>query len=440
MRMKNSSIMALLILSACSDTQIQTVQVQDKEILKISPPIADSAPVHEGYTVNAKDDTILVSENGSFIYLPANCFVTKTGEPCQGEIDFQFTEYTNAADIFFSGIPMVIYEGGKAETFQSAGMCYVAASQNQEPVFMDKNKNIDIGLRNRANDTDYNLYYFDTTAGEWQKMKDSMVVVNDDEMPIKPLLENNVDTNRIIHIDIQNALDRPVLAPWHNSRFVLAKGEELKYAEHQIWWYEMTLTRHKRDGYFNLRFDGVKDNEWYMENVVVQPLFETGKYSEQKKIFDEKMRLYAEQLLLEKDERRRDSLTMVEQEKNKTLNEEVVRIFSITQMGYYNCDRIYQQLNPVSKTVQLYLNDAALKCNKYYQICPVDNAVITSFTDANNNCLITAVPNQEFAVVTVHKDKLVMAKYDYNLINKTNNLSAQIVSTDELTRWVNWKQ
>lgn len=438
--MKNSILMSMLILTACVDKQDKIGQVENTKTLQIIPPIAESEPMNENYALIAEHDTILLSENGSFIHVPSNCFVTKTGEPCTGEIDFHFTEYKNAADIFFSGIPMVINDGGKEETFQSAGMCYVAAFQNQEPVFIDKNKKIDIGLLNKAQDDDYNLYYFDTLAGEWQKLKDSIAAVVDDDMPLKPALADKADTNRIIHVDIQNAPDRPVLAPWHNSRFMLARGEELKYAEQGIWWYEMALTQHKREGYFNLRFDGVKENEWFNEDVVVQPLFEKEKYKEQKEIFDEKMHRYAEQLLVEKDNWIRDSLALVEQEKTEMLNEDVVRVFSITQMGYYNCDRYYRQQILVSKTVQLFMNGEEFDCNKYYQICPSDNAVITSFTNANNSYSITAVPNMEFAIVAIHKDKLVMAKYDYNMLNTTNRLTASIVSTDEFNQWVSWNE
>ncbi|HRD40305.1 MAG TPA: hypothetical protein PLC65_16880, partial [Bacteroidia bacterium] len=78
----------------------------------------------------------------SKIKVPQNAFVNKAGPDIIGDVEIQYREMHDQADIIASGIPMTYDSAGTKYHFESAGMFDIKASQNGEQVFLKHGKQI----------------------------------------------------------------------------------------------------------------------------------------------------------------------------------------------------------------------------------------------------------------------------------------------------------
>jgi len=97
--------------------------------------------------------------------------VSKEGKEIIGDVEIQYREFHNQADIIASGIPMTYDSAGTQYTFQSAGMFDVKGYQNGEEVFLKQGKPLTVEMNSIYTDDSYNQYYLDTVNHNWQVIK-----------------------------------------------------------------------------------------------------------------------------------------------------------------------------------------------------------------------------------------------------------------------------
>lgn len=398
-----------VFLLACNNQPKETTKEEKQSIaptFEILPPVEEFTPEAEVFSIDNSKDTILISEHGSFINVPANCFVTENGETATN-VEVEFKEYTNPADILFSGIPMeFVTEDGK-ETFQSAGMCEVNASSNGKQVSIADGNALDIGLKNEAQDPDYNLYYFDKQKGEWvEKEKD--LAVDEETIPAKPVTISTIDTSRILHVDVEEYSLNMDFKMWDQSNFYLLPGQNPKYHDVGAAWYNMRVIKTTDPEVFVLKFNGTLGGEQVIEALKVQPLVSPGNYDQAMRRFNRKMRKHAKRLLkkkkgkeklidadetiaqIEQDheemkeqmkveaEKKRiaDSTFIADMEDSYEMRSNVMRTFQVNQLGIYNCDRFYKREILATKSISFENGGEALKFNHTFLCSPRDNAVL----------------------------------------------------------------
>ncbi|MEX1002418.1 MAG: hypothetical protein WDZ35_09930 [Crocinitomicaceae bacterium] len=443
---------ALLLLgTACSEpsTETDTEEVAAQPFFEIAPPIDALTKEAEVFTIDNSKDTILISAHGSFIQIPQNCFETASGKPV-AEAEITFKEYQNVADIFLSGIPMNCMEGEDTMTFQSAGMCEVDAKSQGEQLRIAADKKIDIGLRNRAKEGDYNLYYFNKQKGQWEE-RENKLAVNPQPLPQPPINPDEVDSNRILNVNIDNHEKRKRYKVWHKSKFYLLPGQQPKHANEEVFWYDMNVLETGQPDVFIVRFSGVKDGKQYQEVLLTNPLVPKENYKEAMALFRDKMRLQAKVILEEsekikaeklsmdsltarmerqfKEEQFRDSVFQAEYEKSILLTTEVTRTFSVNQLGLYNCDRFYTQPIVAEKAVNFTFDDSPVDFH-YSALChPADNAVLT-YVPRNNNQFKIKLSNGQYYFVGVSGKLLLCA--ELNASSPNGKIALQEISKEEL--------
>lgn len=375
---------------------------QTEPTFEIAPPIEEYNPSAEVFSIDNSKDTILISENGSFINVPANCFKDEAGRAVQ-DVAVEFTEYVNPADILFSGIPMEYVTEAGNETFQSAGMCEVNATSNGSNVSISDGKSIDIGLKNQAQDADYNLYFFDKQKGEWIE-KEKEMSVDFTPIPTKPLATSVIDSSRVVHVDINHHRLSKNFQMWDQSNFYLLPGQQPRYHETSVFWYDLNVLETTNPEIFVLKFKGNKGGEQVVEALTVQPLVTPENYEVAMKLFESKMRSHAklilknkkgkkEQLLsadetivqinkeheeLKEQLRIEDSIRVIDEKEASEVQAAVFRTFQVNQLGLYNCDRFYVREILATRKCNFKYENEKLKFNQTYLCSPSDNAVLTS--------------------------------------------------------------
>lgn len=457
------TLSACALLFSCSTQNPVSIPAQDsvQPVFQIDPPLVGAQPEKESYLIDNSKDTILITDHGSFVSIPADCFCDNQGNEISGEVSVEFTEYSNTADILLSGIPMQFVENGDTQIFQSAGMCKIDAFAAGNYLQLKEGKKIDIGLRNSAQDEDYNLYYFDTLQGEWIEKKKDLPVLIPDAVPVVPVALNEADTNRIINIEIENFTARPLQKMWHRSKFYLLEGERLQHAGDSVWWYDISVNETKNQEIFELCFYGLKGPQQCREKVLVQPLIDSVNAEEEMNVFRSKMKAYAKEVLAlqEKIEREdkeseriiselnelerldsieraerwiRDSVYYAIQRKAQEKNSQVVRVFSANRMGIYNCDRFYAFESTVTKNIKFQINGEASVFTYSYLLLPAANTVLNSVY-RNDETYSIALGSGDYCFVGIKGDQLFTAMLQRNLIlDETSVMDVRAVSAAEL--------
>lgn len=129
---------------------------------------SDAGNPGERFQLNASGDTIVTTENGTVIHIPANTIIYANGRPVQGSYDFIYKEYRNPAEIALSGLPMTFNRAGTTYNFNSAGMFEIAASQGNQELFLAQPLTVDF-ICNEAL-PELSFYQLEAKTNQWQEL------------------------------------------------------------------------------------------------------------------------------------------------------------------------------------------------------------------------------------------------------------------------------
>ncbi len=133
----------------------------------IAPPISKLNVPYQKFNLKSEQGATFKTQSNSKIIVPKNAFVNKKGENIIGDVEIQFREFHNQADIIASGIPMKYDSAGIQSHLESAGMIDIKGYQNNEPVFIHPKKQITVELQSTQLADKFNMYALDTIAKNW---------------------------------------------------------------------------------------------------------------------------------------------------------------------------------------------------------------------------------------------------------------------------------
>jgi len=500
--MKKLIIITILSLGFFSCESSKTKPVSQISFViqsKISPPLLSEVTVSEKFQIDNSEDTILISKKGGYISIPKNCFMNSMGENVVKDVTISFHEYLNVGEILLSGIPMVYIESGDTMNFQSAGMCEVLAFNNKRQLKLKEGKQIGIGLRNLAQDNGYNLYYFDTLKGDWIEKKKNIPVILGNQLPLAPIDLQNIDTNDILDIEIEDYRIRPLYKMWHRSKFCVYGKNNLVSSDSSIWWYDMTINSTQNRDLYDLTFNGVdeKRKQW-VYNLTVQPVIDSANYEQEVENFKQNMKTYVKKLeafkrelsqnsanyrLVNKEieanrkedkilfakQWQQDSLNMVnylfddslrqikqkvndslinvqarlkeqqqsERYKSNRTRIEVMRSFNISKMGIFNCDRFYTRPILVTKSIKMLVNMQARQFDSAYLVDVKSNVVLNYLKFSIDSYLID-LDLKDYVFVGILGGEIYMTDLSLdNLTERFNLVSMKNVPISEFKSILN---
>ncbi len=165
---------------------------------KIDPPLKGILVETQVFNITAGKDTVLPAKSGTLISIPANSLKDKYGNIVTGNVKVEYEEYTNATDVFLSGIPMTTNSEGTEYPFVSAGMFRLDVYKNGQALQpnLEAENRVAINLASPSNDPEMNEYFYDETQNNWVETgqndltKGKSVVMK----PQPPFWRSNLDT------------------------------------------------------------------------------------------------------------------------------------------------------------------------------------------------------------------------------------------------------
>lgn len=143
------------------------IKSESKTIAFINAPNKTLKPALKKYKINADKGGDII-HNKSKITIPKNAFIDEKGIAIKGEVEIEYREFHDAADIILSGIPMLYDSANIKRNFESAGMFEINGVQNGVPLKVHPDKSLKISLASYNNETKFNQYYLDTIDRKWK--------------------------------------------------------------------------------------------------------------------------------------------------------------------------------------------------------------------------------------------------------------------------------
>jgi hypothetical protein len=154
-------------LSTPAPTDSRTSEISAVNGLKIQAPLKDLTIPYHPCQLDAARGGDFTSDQGTKIHVPQHAFADAYGKALSGKVELRIREFHDPVDFYLSGIPMTYDSGGTRFQFESAGMVEILGYQEGKPVYIVPGKKVDITLVSRFPESTYNLYRFDSVAGNW---------------------------------------------------------------------------------------------------------------------------------------------------------------------------------------------------------------------------------------------------------------------------------
>lgn len=399
-------LFSVMAFSACSSnsTSEKTAATTRNPV---DPPFDQIKLEANEYVVDATANDTIRAATGSSIIIPAGVLVDKQGNPVQGEVKFRFREFHTAAEVIASGVTMLYDSAGKVNSFETAGMFELTASQNGNEVFIKPGKAIEVNVASKATGS-FNAYKLDTVARNWVYLS----TPESDSTPAFKALQAQIDALGLppappqprnaalplLNIDIDPAL-RPELAGYTNLVWqYTGQGSDPDKSPglYTTQWQNITLTPNEDQTSYSLTLSA-PDGKRFQTNV--RPVFSGSDLKKAQEQFKSRLASWEE---------KRAAI-----EANR---EEIIaynRRVSVISFGIYNCDRIYSR--PDNKNIQVLYSfddpDFTKDQDEVVLFLLADNAAIQQYS-ANSGANLLYSPSMQNGLIAIHKPsgKVAMLK------------------------------
>ena len=179
----------------------------------VNPPIKEMDLEYSSYFIKAEQGGSLVHTTGSEISIPPFAFEDKDGNELTGEVEIRYREFHDQLDIFFSGIPMTYDSAGVAYNFESAGMLDIQGFQNDQPIKIQSDKEIEVNMSSNNSSPTFNIYYLDQENGRWNYEGKDDIVTDQPE-------------DQVAHLSPEEILELPEIVDCGNRVIELSEQKE----------------------------------------------------------------------------------------------------------------------------------------------------------------------------------------------------------------------
>lgn len=376
----------------------------------VNPPLPKADIDFYRFTVDGKKGGKWFAPTGTILSIPNNTFVDGNGNPVKGDVDIQYREFHDAADIILAGIPMTYDDNGKIEHFQTAGMMEIQGFQNGRPVYIAEGKEVTVSIASFTGEDNYNLYFLDPEQKGWvdigkaeiqpnkKKQEGLKVVANVPKAPVPP-------TKGTPGVEMENELTfavdykkYPELKPFRKVRWEVA---EAGYVQKNQWiftktWNDVELIETDSE---TMAYQIVLQSRRKKVAIAVKPILEGADYEKAMAKFSKKKARYERLKLQASQERAR-----------LQAQADILRSFPISGFGIYNCDRFWGSgLVSLTNLEIEFPEDIYVKADQtiIYQIAGEDRAVVThelhrinklGYTPGQRTFLIAILPGNKLGL------------------------------------------
>lgn len=443
-RLQMAAIIAAATFCACHQSKdesrkqisaqplVAAVQQQAPIHSSLRPPIPGCDIGYEEHTVNAESGGTVHTSDGTELVFPSNAFIDAEGKIVSGKVDIKYRDFSEPLSFFLSGIPMSYEAKGKSHVFSSAGMCELLAFKEGKALFVNPGAKPQIKLPTNNSASNYKLYAFDSTNGQWQMQS------NNKDVPVQKAVAQTVTvsipatpTSSLV-IDYAGApvkLDRskpfvkaeidkksfPELVNYENVYFqvdVNKNGYDQTSGTEVM--QQLNISKGGRPGLYALTFgNAYEENTFYSS-----PVFDGPDYA----------RLIKEYTTRKKIEEEKRAQTEKEQEKKRredwTVSDKMYRVFTIEKFGIWNCDRL---LTPEVINVSPQYVDKRGNKIEPYTVAVLMRSLNSAITYSANSPLRLLKEGENMLVCVYNGELMYATNKDIRSMRLQNNTKATFV-------------
>lgn len=407
----------------------QKVELMEAAMPLVNPPLPSADIPFQTHDIDARKGGAWTLDNGTVITVPGGIFVDADGNKVKGAVTLHYREFHDAADIILSGIPMVYYDEGKPENFQTAGMTELRGTQGAENVYIAPGKSLQIAMASFVGPEgeladDYMLYFLDPEQRAWEEVGQAQLGRNTEkkkrlkmlpalpQKPRKPSKAEGENMDNAITMEVDYS-EFPELRPFKN---IVWEAVDKEYFRKNQWsltrtWNDVRLEEVNPDANeYKLIFTNRKTTF----EINVSPMLTGKDYDKALAKFQEKMGSY-EKALVQREE----------EEKRIGYQADFRRTFQVSGFGIMNCDRYYNMASARSIKATVEVPDGAYARSEnllVYQVTGNNRAVVTrSMADMQNfryipeddNLLVIILGDGKAATVDNQAIEKAVATPDY---------------------------
>ena len=374
----------------------------------VDAPFESATNAYTEMEVNAAEGKTISLPNGTKLVVPANAFVDADNNPIQGKVNLKYKEFHDAADIILSGIPMTYDSGGTKMNFQTAGMFEILGFQNGQPIFIGKDKSVEVKMGSYVRENNYNFYRLDTVSKNWSYQGMPTIEPNNDKAmklqgmtgppATKPIEPKPFNSDKFVFDLKINTKAYPELTDFNNIIWQYDGNSDSLNPEKNQWiftekWTDIKLEMKDAD---SSTFWLLLSNKNKNFKSQVKPVFAGRKLQDAKKNY-EKRKIEYEAYLKKKRE-------AVERIKNEC---DFVRSLSVSAFGTYNHDRFYNIPDAVKISANFETEEEVDNRTKVFFITADNRAVIPyavgpgnsfAYSPSEANTLVAVMPGDKIAI------------------------------------------
>jgi hypothetical protein len=348
----------------------QVKEITNNQTKKENPVIAtksiyknvafeDKGNLPTKFTIDVMKGGDFTVPSGSVIHVPANAVVDKYGKPIKGNYTIEYTEYRNAAEIAFSGIPMHFSENGEEFQMNSAGMYKLNGQQNGKDLKLVKEVKIDFNLTENLPD----LYYYalDKKTNEWTK--------------VNQISSNNNSTSEIIYLPNIDLVNNTII--WNSTEFTFQEMEVHK-------------TIFAKNGNVTVEFLPYQWQNYSDAKKRFKDDFSKLKFFESPGEYNLKCSTETYQKIESKIKEHNEILNKERIEKQKLISKNYLLIsgLSAPNFGVYNCDQQKRIPNQISLQPSFFNKSSKSKIENLNTVNVIDRNLNASFSFGASNFVI----------------------------------------------------
>ena len=353
----------------------------NNKIPAIKPPFAEHDIEYEIFKINTSKDEDIITKSGTKFHVTKNSMVDSAGNNISGIVEIHYRELRNPVDFFLSGIPMDYDSAGKRYVFESAGMLEIKAFQNNQPVALASNKTIDFEFNSTTDEPDFNFYSLNEETGIWSLENQAIPVkkinngkatvntkkhlINDNSnhlaelKPIEPIKQNK--TKYSLNLAV-NKDKYPELEKYEGTIFEINEvNQKFDPLIYKIQWEDAALSDSKINGNYTLKLTR-EDSSIYL---TVYPVIKDKYYDKAIAQYKNELASYQANIKSNYDEFD-DHQTLTNYEEIASINNDIIRVFSISNYGIYNCDCPRMQPNALARKDVINSTGQKIELGNYY--------------------------------------------------------------------------
>ena len=197
------------------------------------------------FSVNARRDTLLRTEGGCTVRMPANCFVDAAGQPVNGAVTVQVQEALTPADLLLGGLATV-YQG---KALESGGSFCITASAHGQPLQLAHDRALDMAVPTRMKKAGMKFFPGVEEQGRvvWQQPEPLEAPEAQQEARVLWLEDvgDSLTTNVTYSVEgFEKPMDAPIEVTdrvsevaWANGGLMLKRDSSFTVGEHRVHFY-----------------------------------------------------------------------------------------------------------------------------------------------------------------------------------------------------------